>query len=220
MATRVVKAISEIADVLISEAVNLPSLKVVESPRIRTARRGDPETFVLLLSDLQVGIKTSTYNFQVFRQRMSHLIENIIKVVKLHRHSHPVNNLVVFLMGDLVHNENILRFVNLDELEGVIREQLFENAIPALKDFFVEMLRVFRSVEVVCVHGNHGSFGKLYAKSTNLDDIAYYFLKEMFRDNHRINFKLTQRFFNFHEVYGWKFLIVHGDTIPMHLTLP
>ncbi len=179
-------------------------------------RRG----FLLLLSDFQVGIKTTTYNFDVFKKRMANLKQRLLKVVALHRRSHPVNKLLVFLMGDLVHNENTLRFLNLEELAGVVREQMFEVCIPELQTFFMEMLRHFKKVEVVCVHGNHGEMGRIYAKTTNLDDIIYHFLKVSFRENPRINFKLTTNFYQVHQEWDWRFLVTHGDKIPMHLTLP
>jgi len=55
---------------------------------------------------------------------------------------------------------------------------------------------------------------------TNWDEIAYHFLKSRFRDFKNIEFTIAERFFQFVDVMGWKFLLVHGDQIPMFLNIP
>lgn len=217
------KIIAEISDRLVKAIgeLNLKVVKEIPKPNFPTKENGaDEEEFVLLLSDFQIGMRTKSYNFSIFKKRFKTLENNIIKVLNLHRRSHPVRKLNIFLMGDLVQNENILRFVDLDELEGVVKKQLFEIAIPSLTELLTSMLSAFESIEVWCVHGNHGNMGRLHSKQTNLDDVAYIFLKQIFRENKRIKFNLTDHFFNMATIKGWKFLLVHGDTIPMHLTLP
>ena len=201
-------------------SVPLPQVKPTKLLVSQGAKTGDEEELVLLLSDLQVGIRSATYNFNTFRKRMENLAKNLLKVTKLHRLSHPVKTLNIFMLGDIVHNENILRFLNLDEFEGVVREQVYEVAIPELTKFLQLMLANFKRVNVWTVRGNHGSFGRIHATTTNLDDFVYLFLREVFRKEPRIRFNITTRFYNLAKIRGWKFLLVHGDTIRMHYQLP
>jgi UDP-2,3-diacylglucosamine pyrophosphatase LpxH len=214
------KIISQIAAELINLADEIvPRISPVSLKQAKYGK-GDEEVFVLLLSDFQIGIKTSTYNTSVFEERFSRLTRNVLKVLALHRRSHPVKKLVVFLLGDLVHNEEVARFLSIDELEVVVHEQVFRYAIPVLQGFFVEMLRNFEKVEVYCVRGNHGQFSKLHATTTNLDDIIYHFLKASFSREKRIKFNIAETFYQIAKVYRWKFLLVHGDTIRMHYQIP
>lgn len=203
--------------------VKLPLVDVVNRETLQTKKcpeNADEEEFLLLLSDFQVGIKTSTYNMAKFRERMGTLSLNLEKVLALHRQSHPVERLNVFLMGDLVHNENVLRFIDISELEAIVITQIFDCLIPEMTKFFIKTLTLFNEVKVWCVRGNHGNIGKPFSEKTNLDDIAYRFLKQAFSANNRITFYLTDRFYNIAEIQGWKFLIVHGDNISMHMGLP
>jgi len=218
---QVIKSIAEISDFLIKKASRIvPKISPVSPPKRIVQAKGDEEVFVVLLSDFQVGIKTATYNVKTFEKRMKNLTVNLLKVVDLHRKSHQVNNLVVFLLGDIVHNENIMRFLSLDELDVVIHEQVFQYAVPQLQAFFIEMLKHFKNILVYCVRGNHGQFGKLYASTTNLDDVVYHFLKSSFSENKRIVFKIAETFYNVADIYGKRFLLVHGDTINMHYQMP
>lgn len=187
---------------------------------VRPRKSVDEEEFILLLSDLQVGVKSDTYNFKVFERRIRTMTINLLKVASLHRRAHPVKKLNVFLMGDIIHNENIFRFLDLEELEGVVREQIFNYAIPELIRFFQTMLKNFSRVEVWCIHGNHGNLGKPFSQSTNFDDFIYEFLKAHFRNNKRITFHLTRKFYNIANIMGWKFLIIHGDGIRTYLNIP
>ena len=212
--------ISQLAAELIKYADEIvPRVPPTTLKKIKNGR-GDEEVFVLLLSDFQVGIKTSTYNTSVFEERFARLTRNVLKVLALHRRSHPVNRLVVFLLGDLVHNEEVARFLSIDELEVVVHEQVFRYAIPILQSFFVEMLRNFKSVEVYCVRGNHGQFSKLHASTTNLDDIIYHFLHASFSREKRIKFYISETFYQIAKIFHFKFLLVHGDTIRMHYQIP
>ena len=180
----------------------------------------EPETFVLLVSDLQAGHKTVTFNFEVLKERVHRLVERTLRVTALHRKSHPIPNLEVFLLGDLVHGERVGKTVDLDELEDVVKVQLFDVVIPLLEWMIEEFSTHFETVNIRCVRGNHGVVSRENANTTNWDDIAYYFLQSRFRDFKNVKFTIAERFFQLVDVMGWKFLLVHGDQIPMYLNIP
>lgn len=214
--------LSTIVKKLIGEmsSISLPQVKPVKLAASQGAKSGDEEELVLLLSDLQVGIRSATYDFDVFKRRMDNLGKNLLKVARLHRMAHPIKTLNVFMLGDFVHNENVLRFISLEELEGVVSKQIFEVAVPELTKFLELMLANFANVRVWAVRGNHGSFGKLHATTTNLDDFVYRFLQQVFSKEKRIKFNISNNFYAFADVQKWKFILVHGDTIRMHYQLP
>lgn len=214
-----INPVARVSANLIRAMSGIPSVEQTEPPVLVSAV-GDEEEFVLLLSDLQVGVCSPTFSFSVFHRRMDTLAKSIGSIVSLHRKAHPVKKLNIFMLGDFIQNEMIGRVVDLDHLEGTVAIQLFQHCIPALQIFLRTMLQVFEEVEVWCVRGNHGSLGKFMADSTNFDDVAYYFLKQVFVREHRIQFHIAGQFFNMASVMGHKFMLVHGDKIPMHLTLP
>lgn len=180
----------------------------------------DEETFVLVISDLQAGHKTQTFNFEVLKERMHNLVKRVLRITALHRRSHPVRRLEVFLLGDLIHGERVGKTVSLDELEDVVKVQLFDVVIPLLEWAFEELSKHFESINVRCVRGNHGTVSKFNATNTNWDDIAYYFLKSRFRDFDNMTIHIASNFYQMVDVLGWNFLIAHGDQIPMYLNIP
>lgn len=180
----------------------------------------EPETFVLLLSDLQAGHLTETFNFEVLKERMHKLVERVLRITHLHRKSHPIPNLEIFLLGDLVHGERVGKTVDLDELEDVVKVQMFDVTIPLLEWVIGEFAQNFDSVNVRCVRGNHGKISKENAITSNWDDFIYYFLESRFRATYNVNFTIARRFFQHVDVQGVKFLLAHGDQINMYLNIP
>lgn len=91
--------VSQVSRNLIDAMKEVQPLAITSTPVIQSGE-GDEEQFVLLLSDLQVGVSTPTFGFAVFHKRMENLLTSLRKVVLLHRKAHPVNVLNVFMLGD------------------------------------------------------------------------------------------------------------------------
>lgn len=135
----------------------IPSVvKTVSLPVPKIPQRGkfDEEEFVLLISDIQIGHKTKTFNIEVAKKRGEILIERLAKITAIHRASHPVNNINLFLLGDNLHNEILGRFLNLDEFDVVVKKQVFEGAIPILSRIISFCAQNFKQVNVWAVRGN------------------------------------------------------------------
>jgi predicted phosphodiesterase len=190
-----------------------PTPLKVEKPVLRKGGTYDEEQFVLLLSDLQAGHKTKTFNFAVLRERMARLVQAVDKITAIHRKAHPVRVLNIFLLGDLIQNEASW-FVSLDELEAEVKKQLFDVVIPLLLETITHFASEFSEVKVFCVRGNHGSNGKLAATNTNWDDVAYRFLELSFRGVQHVHFTISDNFFLMARVLRTNFLLAHGDQIP------
>lgn len=180
----------------------------------------DPETFVLLMSDLQAGHETKSFNFKVLEERMQHLIDRTLRVTALHRKSHEVPTLELFLLGDLVHGERVGITVGLDELEDTVIVQIFDVVLPLLMKAIEEFAANFDQLNIRCVSGNHGVVSKMNAGSTNWDLMIYKILALLFRNYKNVKFDIAEDFYLITEVEGWKFLLAHGDQIPMYLNIP
>jgi UDP-2,3-diacylglucosamine pyrophosphatase LpxH len=201
----------------------IPSVvKTVSLPVPKIPQRGkfDEEEFVLLISDIQIGHKTKTFNIEVAKKRGEILIDRLAKITAIHRASHPVNNINLFLLGDLIHNETIGRFLDLDEFDVVVKKQVFEGAIPIVSRIISFCAQNFRQVNIWTCHGNHGNMGKFAATSTNFDDVIYEFLRSEFKGQKNVHFHLTENFFQIAKVMNTRFLLVHGDNIRMWMNIP
>jgi hypothetical protein len=135
----------------------IPSVvKSISLPVPKIPQRGkfDEEEFVLLISDIQIGHKTKTFNIEVAKKRGEILIEGLAKITAIHRASHPVNNINLFLLGDNLHNETLGRFLNLDEFDVVVKKQVFDGAIPIISRLISFCARNFKQVNIWAVRGN------------------------------------------------------------------
>lgn len=197
----------------------IPAPTIFPLPQVQEAE--DEEVQVLLLSDLQIGLKTPSYNAKVCRARVEFLFDKVGRICLLHRQAYPIRKLVIPMLGDMLHNELIGRQIDLHELEKVVYDQLFEVALPILTDFLQSCLQLYDEVEVYGVRGNHGTLGKFMSEKGNWDMILYRFLKERLREQQRIKFDLAEdNFYQIAKVFGHKIYMAHGDQIPITLNLP
>lgn len=209
-----------LAERLVLEHVQaLPAVKPQAIPEYEG--KGDEEVQVILLSDLQIGHKTPTTTSRIIRNRARRLTERVIKLAGIQRRAYPIKRLAVFALGDLVQNDRIGRVVSLDELEQVVMDQVFEVAVPTLTEMLLTFQDHYEQVDVYCVPGNHGSLGKFAATRTNWDTISYLSAAGQLTNQPRIDFHIERAHF-YQKVKIWKkvFLLVHGDQIPMYMTLP
>ena len=212
------KQMDEFASLIVRRVNAMPPIKVDLKPYAKK-RRGE-EDAVLLLSDSHVGIKTNSYDSKVFKARMKGILAAVREITDIHRQAYPINTIHIFMLGDIVHNDLIGRFITLDELEMPVINQFIDVAVPEIEKLILSLKRDFKTVNVYGVRGNHGLVHKFAAQTTNWDSIIYRIIAMQMRNQKRINIKLTNDFYQIVTVQGHRFLLVHGDQIPMHLTLP
>jgi predicted phosphodiesterase len=112
------------------------------------------------------------------------------------------------------------RFLSLDELDVVVKKQVFDGAIPLLTRIIAFCAKNFKKVNIWAVRGNHGEMGKFAATTTNFDDVIYEFLRLAFSKQRNVTFHLTDNFFQLAKVLNTRFLLVHGDRIRMWMNIP
>lgn len=194
----------------------------IEVPKIEVGNGpGDEEVQIVLFSDLQTGLKFPGFSARILQNRVHRLARRVGKITAIHRTAYPIRRLAVFALGDMVHNDRIGRVISLDELEKVVMDQVYEVAVPCFTEFLLAMRQVFSEIDVYTVDGNHGSLGKFAAVKTNWDNIVYRTTALGLREYPEIRWHIeTEKFWQKVQIWKWTFLLVHGDAIPMHLTLP
>ena len=202
------------------EVRSLPAISLIPLPQ--ESKEEGEEGQVVLISDLQAGQQTSTFNSKVLRDRINWLGEKIMRLCLLHRKMRPIKKLWVCLLGDIIENMNV-PIPKLEELEKVVYDQIFEVAVPILNDFLVSQLQLFEVVEVYAVRGNHGQLEgrRSLSAKTNWDTFVYKILELGLKNQERIKFHIeTDNFYQVVDIMGKKCLLTHGDQIPSYLGLP
>lgn len=218
--TKTADVLAEISRLLPLTVAALPALEIPELDLKQG--KGDEEEVVLVISDLQIGHTTPTTDAKIVQARLQRLARRFVKIVGVHRKAYPIKKLHVFLLGDIVHGESVGHTVGLDELEHVLMDQMFKIACPALEKLLVALLPHFPDgIDVWTASGNHGRLDKFHADSTNMDTIVYRFLEARLANQKGIRWHIAdQQFYQMVEICNHKFLVFHGDAIPMYLTLP
>ena len=202
------------------EVRSLPEIEITPVPQVSEAE--GEECQVLLVSDLQAGQKTPTFNSKTLKQEMVWFTEKSLRLCELHRKMRPITKLHVCLLGDIIENMAI-PVVKFEELEHVVIDQIFEVAVPALNDLLVSHLQLFDEINVYCVRGNHGQLEgrRSLSAKTNWDIFVYKILKAGLANFGKIHFHIEEtEFYQVISIYGVKILLVHGDQIPSYLGLP
>lgn len=202
------------------EVKSLPEIKITPIPQVSEAE--GEEAQVLLISDLQAGQKSATFNSKVLKQEMVLFTEKSLKLCELHRKMRPIKTLHACFLGDIIENMNV-PIPKLEELEHVVIDQIFEVAVPILNDLLVSHLQLFDEIKVYCVPGNHGQLQgrRSLSAKTNWDIFVYKTLALGLKNFEKIQFNIEENeFYHIANIFNTKCLLVHGDQIPSYLGTP
>jgi len=199
------------------EPITLPIPKIELRPPPIQEEKEKEEEQVLLLSDTQFGLKTKSFNKNVALKRMGRLYSATCRFADIQRKFCPVNKLNIFLIGDICHGELIGKQVMLDELELTLDEQKWL-AYSELSSFIINACQWYSEIEIICVTGNHGILGKYFSFAANWNIVVYDMLKVGLLNYPQVKISVVRDdFYAIQKIQNLKFLILHGDKIPMYL---
>lgn len=197
-------------------------LPPVQRKAPRKAGKGTPETAVAVFADWQLGKVTPDYNSQVLAKRIELYTEKMIEIVEVQRADHPVDDLHVWLLGDIVEGEEI--FPGQSHLiDSGIYRQVGVNGPEILSGFLNTALENFDNIYVTGVIGNHGSVGgrnrKMYDPESNMDRLLYKIVSLIFSQNDRIKFNIPdgrgeRHWYAVDKIGNYSTLLIHGDQLP------
>lgn len=202
----------------------LPTLAPPKPPRKSSQSE---EWCVPLLSDLQLGKLTRSYNSDICEQRVANYAEKIVSLTENHRQSRPVRNCHVVMLGDMVEGETIFPGQHW-LIDSSLFHQATVNGPRICINFLLRMLATFEHVEVTMVDGNHGIEGGLrsgkHHPATNSDRMMYQFIKTIFdyqpQYKDRIRFNLAsdkheteKNWWAIVEIGSYRALAIHGYEI-------
>ena len=199
------------------EAAAAMNLKPVTPPKADT-RKAEDEVAVLLLSDWQLGKITPTYNSEVCAERIAQLAEKVQKLVEIQRKAHPVKEVRVYLLGDLIEGEDI--FPGQAHLvDASLYNQVFHGG-EILGDLIRKLAGSFEHVKVVGVIGNHGRLGRkgTFHPESNADAMMYRIASMLVKEQKNVEWVETlakgeRAWFATDEVKGKTWFLFHGDQV-------
>lgn len=161
-------------------------------PPAKDKRRKDTEVAAVVLSDWQLGKVTPDYNSEVCEQRVKLMAEKVIELTKIQQADHPVKELRVWLVGDIVEGEDIFPG-QFELIDSPLYRQLVQ-ATEMIADFIRTALTHFETVHVVGVIGNHGRVGRKgqFSVETNADRWAYTYAKMLLKGEDRVTWEIPE----------------------------
>jgi hypothetical protein len=199
--------------------LELPKIK---SPNIKSNKHNTPETAVAIFSDWQMGKITPSYNTEVLEKRIELYTEKLLEITEIQRLHHNVDDLRVWLLGDIVEGEEI--FAGQSHLiDSGLYRQVGVNGPRILSKFLLTALENFKKIHVTGIIGNHGAVGGKMKKShdpeTNMDRLLYKILELIFAKEDRITFNIPdgkgeRNWYATDVIGGYSSLLIHGDQLP------
>lgn len=201
------------------DAVGSITVKPVPRPKKTGKGTGKAEVAIALLSDLQTGKITPDYNSEVARERVMKYAEKIVRLANIQRHDHPVDHVVVPMLGDMVEGVDIFPGQQW-LLDSTLYRQVFETTPSIIMDFLRYLLANFETVTVEAVQGNHGRIGRkgVFGPEDNADRMVYKLTQMLMRDEPRLTFNMAdpvgeRAWYKVMHVGNYSAMLIHGDQI-------
>jgi len=193
-------------------------------PELLDYSEHEPETAVLLLSDLHIGEvielgELNRYDISVYKKRVSNLTNNIISIYD-RLEGYEFDKLVIMGLGDYVSGEihNELRETNYP----VIVESVLEGA-SILFDTIRHLVPLFPKIKICSICGNHGRLREKPPHKNSFNNWDYIFAKSLegyFSDYPTVEFMIPRQPYFVERVKKWEFYGWHGDGIKSYNNIP
>lgn len=182
-------------------------------------RQHGTEVAVAMVGDWQLGKVTPTYNSEVCEQRIGIYADKIRTLTNIQRSDHPVKELRVWLLGDIIEGVNIFPGQHWLVDSGLYR-QITVDGPRILTTFLRSMLADFERVHVTAVIGNHGRLGRKgdTDPESNGDRMLYRIVQQLMADEDRLTWTIPdgmgeRHWYAIDRIGNYSSLLCHGDQI-------
>lgn len=202
----------------VKEDIELNKVDKVPTPK-KDGRKASEEVAVAVIADWQLAKVTPDYNSSVCEERIYKYADKIIELVEIQRQHHPVKELHIWALGDIIEGELIFPGQSF-LVDGGLYRQITVDGPRIMKNFITKMLENFEKVKFVGVIGNHGSVGgrarRDHDPETNGDRMLYRIVQLMFENEKRIEFQIPdgrgeRNWYAIDTIGNYRSLLIHGD---------
>lgn len=178
-------------------------------------------TAVAMLSDLHVEERVrksdtpsgNVYNLRVAEKRLGRCFSGVEWLINLHREKWQINNLVLWLGGDLcsgqIHEENI------ETSAGTPITTLLW-LYPRIKSGLQQLAKTVERVDVPCSYGNHGRDTKMPRFTTGAEHSYEWGMYQRLADDFKgtnVHVMANPSEHQYHSVYGKRLHFHHGHRV-------
>jgi hypothetical protein len=203
------------------DAMSSVAIPAVPSPSQDKQAVKTPEIAICVLADWQLGKRTPTYSTEICEKRIGEYAEKVLGLVAIQRAHHPVKDVRVYLLGDLIEGELVFPG-QAHRIDASLFRQVITDGPRILSGLLRRLASDFEKVHVVGVIGNHGALGgrerREYHPETNGDAMLYEVTRMVVASEKRItwapNFLEGERLWYAVDSIGQKaFMLFHGDQV-------
>lgn len=188
---------------------------------IHTRGGGRPEVEIAMLSDWQLGKITPGYDSEKCAERIEVYGDKVIRITNIARADHPVDELHVHLLGDMVEGELIFPGQQ-HRIDASLYRQVCVDGPRILNTFLRRMSGAFKTVKVESVIGNHGAIAGRSRKDmhpeSNADLMLYRIVRDQLAGMPNIVWRLPdpageRLWYAIDNIGGHRFFLFHGDQL-------
>lgn len=202
----------------VKEDIESSKSEPIIKPKFTKSSRGE-EVAVAIISDWQLAKITPDYNSKVCEERIYRYAEKVVQLTEIQRQDHPVKELRIWALGDIIEGELIFPGQSF-LVDGGLYRQITVDGPRIMKNFINIMLEHFEKITFVGVIGNHGSIGgrgrRDHDPETNGDRMLYRITQLMFEKENRVEFKIPdgrgeRHWYAVDKIGKYKGMLCHGD---------
>lgn len=195
-------------------------IKPVGKP-VRDRRTSGEEVAVAVLSDWQLAKITPTYDSETCESRIERYADKVISLTDIQRKDHPVKELRVWILGDIIEGELIFPGQHW-LIDSSLYMQVCVNGPRILANFLRKMLENFERVHVTAVIGNHGRLGGRGSKDMNAesngDRMLYKITEQILASEDRLSWTIPdgdreRHWYAVDSIGNYSCMLFHGDQI-------
>ncbi len=174
------------------------------------------EAALWVLTDWQLGKRTTSYNTDVCRERVMRFCRKAERITEIQRKDHPVEECVIAFLGDMIEGVCFQFPSQPHEIDSTFFAQ-FVAASRLMIDVVQYALGVYKKVTVIGEHGNHGRIGgkrDAVPRSDNLDRMCYELARQLLANESRLTWNDSggediQRL----EIGAYRAICLHSDEV-------
>lgn len=156
----------------------------------------------------------NTFNVAIAKERIQNFFHMVVRLTHKERQDVKIDELVLFLGGDLIDGALHLDVIMTNEIAEPIRQAvLCQELIEAGLNYILNHGK-FKKITVVCCDGNHGRItAKLHACSRQGNALEYFMYYNIAHRFPQLNWVMADGLHAYIKIFDFNVRFHHGDTI-------
>lgn len=156
----------------------------------------------------------NTYNVAIAKHRIANFFERVVRLTQKERQDIKIEELVLFLGGDLIDGALHLDTIMTNEIAEPIRQAVLCQELIEAGLNFLQNHGEFKKITVVCADGNHGRITqKMHSNSRQGNALEYFMYYNLAHRFPQLNWVMADGLHVYLQVYDKTIRFHHGDTI-------